>query len=126
MSNTKNIVIGVAVIAIIGATAVFLAKPDAQQAPEGQREASSAPVATASVSYSLSEVTAHASAKSCWTAVSGKVYDVTAWVAEHPGGSEAILSLCGKDGTQAFMSQHGGQGRPEAELSRFLIGTLAK
>ncbi|MEI7709620.1 MAG: cytochrome b5 domain-containing protein [bacterium] len=42
----------------------------------------------------------------------------------HPGGSQAILYLCGIDGTKAFNDQHGGQARPERELASFVIGKL--
>lgn len=75
-------------------------------------------------SYTMAEVAKHASAASCWTAIGGKVYDVTAWITQHPGGQRAILGLCGKDGSSAFNAQHGGQGRPAAELKQFLVGTL--
>ncbi len=74
--------------------------------------------------YTMAEVKMHSNAQSCWTAVNGNVYDVTAWINQHPGGKEAILSLCGKDGTKAFTDQHGGQRRPEQELKSFLIGVL--
>ncbi len=79
------------------------------------------PVAT---SYSLAVVATHNSGASCWTTINGKVYDVTSWINQHPGGAQAILSLCGKDGSSAFNGQHGGQARPEQELATFYIGTL--
>lgn len=71
------------------------------------------------------QVTTHNSAESCWTSISGNVYDLTAWISQHPGGRSAILSLCGVDGTAAFNAQHGGQGRPEHELATFKVGSLA-
>jgi len=74
--------------------------------------------------YSMTDVSSHKDAKSCWTAINGNVYDLTSWIDEHPGGREAILYICGKDGTEAFNTQHGGQARPEAELKAFLIGKL--
>ncbi len=81
--------------------------------------------AVAPSGYTAAQVAAHASAQSCWTSINGNVYDLTSWINQHPGGSEAILSLCGTDGTKAFMQQHGGQGRPEQELATFKIGALA-
>jgi len=74
--------------------------------------------------YTMAEVSAHADATSCWTVINGSVYDLTAWITKHPGGKKAILGLCGKDGTQAFMGQHGGQEDPERELASFRIGAL--
>jgi len=77
-------------------------------------------------SYSLSQVATHNNASSCWTAIRSQVYDMTAWIDQHPGGRQAILSLCGKDGTAAFVAQHGGEAQPEAELKSFFIGNYKK
>lgn len=67
----------------------------------------------------------HADANSCWSAVNGKVYDLTKWINQHPGGPRRILAMCGKDASDAFNGQHGGQARPEKELAGFEIGTLS-
>lgn len=74
--------------------------------------------------YTMAEVRTHASATSCWTAIAGNVYDLTSWIAQHPGGKNAILRLCGTDGTAAFNKEHGGQSRPERELAAFKVGAL--
>jgi cytochrome b involved in lipid metabolism len=76
--------------------------------------------------YSLSEVSLHDSADSCYAIVSGNVYDLTPWIHSHPGGADAILSICGKDGTELFSAQHKGQPRPEDMLASFLIGPLER
>lgn len=76
--------------------------------------------------YTLQEIQAHSDSSSCWTIVSGNVYDLTSFMDQHPGGPEAILSLCGKDGTSAFESQHGGQRRPENELQTLKVGSYKK
>lgn len=76
--------------------------------------------------YTMADVAKHNSGTSCWTAINGGVYDVTSWINQHPGGAQAILSLCGIDGSAAFNGQHGGQARPESELATFKIGTLVK
>lgn len=76
--------------------------------------------------YTLADVAKHNSGTSCWTAINGSVYDVTSWVNQHPGGPDAILSLCGTDGSTAFNGQHGGQAQPAQELATFKIGSLSK
>jgi cytochrome b involved in lipid metabolism len=78
------------------------------------------------ISYAMADVAKHADRTSCWTAINGNVYDVTSWIDQHPGGPEAILFICGKDGSAAFNDQHGGQRRPAQELAGFLIGSLAQ
>ncbi|KAH7909365.1 glyoxylate dehydrogenase [Hygrophoropsis aurantiaca] len=51
-------------------------------------------------------VAEHASASSCWIIVHGKVYDVTEFLPEHPGGSRIILKYAGKDATEAYDPIH--------------------
>ncbi len=85
----------------------------------------SAPSASPSPSsYTMADVAKHNKSSDCWTVINGGVYNVTSWINEHPGGSEAILGLCGIDGSDAFNGQHGGERRPANELASFKIGTL--
>jgi cytochrome b involved in lipid metabolism len=74
----------------------------------------------------MAEVALHKDAKSCYAVIRGEVYNLTLWIAQHPGGDQAILSICGKDGTVAFVNQHGGRSRQEDALATFKIGVLAK
>lgn len=36
------------------------------------------------------EVAKHASAEDCWVVVNGKVYDLTAFAPNHPGGAQSM------------------------------------
>lgn len=83
-------------------------------------------VATSTQTYSIAEIALHSSVISCWTTVNGKVYDLTSWIKDHPGGQQAILGICGKDGSEAFNSQHGGQEKQAEILATFQIGSLRK
>lgn len=47
--------------------------------------------------YTLSEVAKHNSVKSCWVLFEGKVYDVTEFIQDHPGGDDLILKYAGQD-----------------------------
>ncbi len=76
--------------------------------------------------YSLSEVANHNDANSCWAVIGNRVYDLTSWISIHPGGDVDILSLCGKNGTDVFNSQHFGQAEPMDYLNSFEIGTLSR
>ena len=88
--------------------------------------ASPTPAPKASVSgYTMAEVRKHANAASCWTVISGNVYDLTKWVNRHPGGRARILSLCGKDGTAAFRAEHGKEKQPNQVLAGYKLGPLA-
>jgi hypothetical protein len=91
-----------------------------------QPSASPTPEVTTQAAYTMAKVKENNSAASCWTVVSGNVYDLTQWIKSHPGGSSAILSLCGTDGTASFKAQHRGAGRPESTLAGYLLAPLAK
>ena len=79
---------------------------------------------TAAGTISISEVALHNSPEDCWSAVNGKVYDLTQWIDKHPGGAVVIKALCGQDGTAGFTSEHGGKEKPEQQLASYLIGNL--
>ncbi len=76
--------------------------------------------------YTLADIGKHANSSSCFTAINGGVYDLTAWISGHPGGEGAILSICGKDGSSAFNNQHGGAAKQAEILVTFKIGVLIK
>ncbi|GJD09623.1 Cytochrome B5 isoform D [Galdieria sulphuraria] len=52
--------------------------------------------------YSLEEVRKHCSRSDAWIVVKGKVYAVTPFLDDHPGGEDAILKVSGKDATEDF------------------------
>ena len=91
-----------------------------QPAPESKPSSSSA-----GDTYTLAEVAKHASPSDCWVAIDSNVYDLTQWIAEHPGGPSPIESMCGTDGTSAFRDEHGNEKQPNADLATFTIGTLS-
>ena len=84
-----------------------------------------APGTSAAPTYTLADVAQHNTAAHCWAAVDGRVYDLTDWIGQHPGGQQRIIALCGTDATVAFSTQHGGQARPASQLAPLQIGVLA-
>ncbi|XP_021741411.1 cytochrome B5-like protein isoform X1 [Chenopodium quinoa] len=57
--------------------------------------------------YTKAEVSLHDKRTDCWVIIKDKVYDVTSYVEEHPGG-DAILTHAGDDSTEGFYGpQHG-------------------
>ncbi|OVF11426.1 putative cytochrome b2 [Clavispora lusitaniae] len=64
---------------------------------------------------SYDEVGKHNQKSDCWVIVHGKVYDVTSFLDQHPGGSAIILKYAGKDATKAFDPIH-----PSDTLTKYL------
>lgn len=123
-------------VSVLIAAFYFYQQVKKQEIPETKVETSTEKV-TEEISpsslanqYSLTEIEKHNTKDSCWLAISGKVYDVTSYIASgmHPGG-EAILEGCGKDATDLFNTRPMGSGTPHSDrarnnLSTFQIGDL--
>ncbi|KAJ3293657.1 Cytochrome b5 type B (outer mitochondrial membrane) [Borealophlyctis nickersoniae] len=52
--------------------------------------------------YDWAEVAQHNSRNDIWMVIDGKVYDITKFLDEHPGGEEVLLEQAGVDATDAF------------------------
>ncbi|KDQ53167.1 hypothetical protein JAAARDRAFT_39535 [Jaapia argillacea MUCL 33604] len=54
----------------------------------------------------LSELKKHNKKEDAWTAISGKVYNITAYLRFHPGGEKELMRVAGRDGTKLFALTH--------------------
>ncbi|KAL3625435.1 Cytochrome B5-like protein [Castilleja foliolosa] len=78
----------------------------------------------ASEAYTKAEVSLHNKRTDCWIIIKEKVYDVTSYVEEHPGG-DAILAHAGDDSTEGFFGpQHAT--RVFDMIEDFYVGNLVK
>ena len=98
--------------------------PAATATPTTGTSDQASPTPSQPTGYTMDDVAQHATRESCWAAVDGDVYDLTQWIALHPGGEDRILGLCGTDASAAFRGQHSDQGRPNDQLASMLLGPL--
>jgi uncharacterized membrane protein len=117
----------VAAIAVLALT-FLTGHSGAQSVWEGKLEITTSQTQTSSNSssatYSAADLKRNASATSCWSVIDGNVYDLTKWIALHPGGEGTIKALCGTDGSAIFAGQHGGQATAVSTLSSYKIGKI--
>lgn len=77
--------------------------------------------------FSLEEVEKHKKAngddKSIWFVIHDKVYDVTKFLDEHPGGEEILVEHAGKDSTDEF-EDVGHSTDARDMMKEYLIGEL--
>ncbi|KAI1385414.1 uncharacterized protein F4822DRAFT_343803 [Hypoxylon trugodes] len=52
------------------------------------------------------EVAKHNTTSSCWIVINRKVYDVTSYLDQHPGGAAILIKQSGKDATPQFRTVH--------------------
>ena len=104
------------VAVLVGATLISrLYKPSNLSQPAQQQQQQKR-------NYSSAEVAQHNQIDSLWIILKGKVYDVTPYIEEHPGGS-AIFRHGGQDSTEGFF----GPQHPERVfdlIDDFYIGDL--
>ncbi|ETV77217.1 hypothetical protein H257_09104 [Aphanomyces astaci] len=77
--------------------------------------------------YTEADVSSHKTADDCWIIIgedgAKKVYDITKYLDDHPGGPEIVLDLAGKDGNEEF-EDIGHSLDARKVLEKYLIGTL--
>jgi len=76
------------------------------------------------VVLTVAEVAKNNRVSSCWTIINENVYDITSYIPNHPGGEEAISSICGRDGTAQFERQPNHNSLADQNLQRLLLGPL--
>lgn len=71
------------------------------------------------------KVAKHDSASSCWMIIDSKIYDVTPFLSEHPGGEDILLDASGRDATREF-EDVGHSDEARAQLSELFVGNLRR
>lgn len=69
--------------------------------------------------FTLADVTQHAKEEDCWMAINGKVYDLSAYIPEHPSRPTIILPWCGKEASEAYRTKM--KGKPHSAMANELL-----
>src|SRR3989344_7823182 len=132
MNNTIiSVGTGILLVVIVGSLVLWQKGPDSLPAPVDTTVGTAENTATTTDTSTMpatangiesTEVATHNSRESCWTTINGNVYDLTSWIPQHPGGEQAILQLCGTDGSAKFNGKHGSAAKQAAILFGFKLG----
>ncbi|KAJ7953934.1 cytochrome b5-like [Quillaja saponaria] len=73
--------------------------------------------------YTMQEASKHKTKDDCWVVIDGKIYDVSSYLDEHPGGDDVVLDATGRDATDDF--EDAGHSKSARELmEKYFIGEL--
>ncbi|KAE8297046.1 Cytochrome b5 Microsomal cytochrome b5 type A [Larimichthys crocea] len=73
--------------------------------------------------YTLEEIRVHNMSNDVWIIINDKVYDITSFLEEHPGGEEVLLEQAGGDATESF-EDVGHSTDAREMLQQYYIGEL--
>ncbi|KAJ3721041.1 oxidoreductase [Lentinula raphanica] len=76
--------------------------------------------------YDASELPAHASLSTCWISYKGRVYDISGFLRDHPGGEDVILKYAGQDVERVMKDkdEHEHSDSAYDMLEEYVIGRL--
>jgi 4-hydroxysphinganine ceramide fatty acyl 2-hydroxylase len=76
--------------------------------------------------YTTEDVESHKSSSNCWVTRRGKVYDVSAFLPDHPGGDDFILKFAGQDIEKVMKSpeEHDHSDSAYEMMEEYIIGRL--
>lgn len=73
----------------------------------------------------LEQVAERSSADDCWVVIDSVVYDLTDYIAEHPGGEANVINMCGADASGVFATEAGPHNEGNLQrLEQYVVGEL--
>lgn len=73
--------------------------------------------------YSLEEVAKHKTANNYWIVLEDRIYDVSDFLFDHPGGPEILKNHAGLDATEDWLRQ-GHSSEAKKRMAKYFIGAL--
>lgn len=76
--------------------------------------------------FTSEDVEGHKSASGCWVSRNEKVYDITPFLPDHPGGDDIVLKYAGRDVEQIMKDnvEHDHSDAAYDMLEEYLIGRI--
>jgi fatty acid desaturase len=74
--------------------------------------------------YSRNEVLQHNKKNDCWLIINNSVYNLSNFIASHPGGMDILLARAGEDASSYFVTNHAKNKGVIKQLAGYKIGEL--
>ncbi|KAI5778372.1 cytochrome b5-like heme/steroid binding domain-containing protein [Geopyxis carbonaria] len=82
-------------------------------------------MSTSDKEFTLDEIKSHESKKDLWVVIHDKVYSISSFVDEHPGGEEVLMDVGGQDATDSF-EDVGHSDEAREILEKLIVGKLKR
>ncbi len=79
------------------------------------------PSGAGSITLNAQEIGKHSSQYDCWMIIDNKVYNLTSYLNQHPGGVSNMLPYCGKDGSEGFATKDRGRAQAHSSYADSLL-----
>ncbi|GFG22436.1 NADH-cytochrome b5 reductase 1 [Aspergillus udagawae] len=73
--------------------------------------------------FTTEDVAGHKTRDDLWVIIHGKVYDITKYIRDHPGGADVLIDVAGTDATAAYEDVGHSEDADEI-MQTYLVGTL--
>ncbi len=123
MQNKTKILILLVLVAF-SAVLFGCTEQNNQEQDRTNQNNSASPSQNSQATYNLSQVSTHNTESDCWAIVNGKVYDITAYINQHPGGKPNIIKACGVEATSMFETKP--NGKPHSENAKNTLESFYK
>ena len=106
MASFDSSTVFLAIVALVIALIAYTYSGSRKSGSKKSKAVEAKKVRTVAGPFEISEVAKHSTANDCWIIVDGKVYDITDYILDHPGGDSILANAGGDSSVGVHGPQH--------------------